>query len=59
MKRREIKIKFYFYEDDKSFLPLAVTFGGWKLTRDEETIITIMRAKDGSKVKEVNAELLF
>jgi hypothetical protein len=58
MKKKKLEVKFYFYEDDKSFLPLAVTFGRWKLSKDEQTIITIMKAKN-KNVKKVNADLLF
>ena len=57
-KQRFVDVSFWYYEDEKSFVPLVATFDK-TLSRDEQTVLTIMRATTPEHVKKVKAKIVF
>ena len=56
--KRYVDVNFWYYYNGKNFVPLVAIFGN-KLSRDEENVITIMRAENPGNVKKTKAMVVF
>jgi len=57
-KQRCVDVNFWYYDDGKNFVPLISVFGS-ALTRDEENVLTIMKAQNPNNVKKTKAIVVF